>query len=207
MDPNPTLIPTRRLNSKERRVFDRVASEFNHLTPTDEEQITQYAEAVVRYSTASKDSKKRPTVTLPVVNRSTGNVTGQKIVRNTSFATLKEAQAQINSLARRLMIDAHSAEKRLRYTSKKSRSAAGVVASDVASNVALASITEAEIQAEIAVVAKRYTLMTSAQVRAHAIWRLTDPYLNPQFLHPAYRMTQVNGEVVEDTYDLFAPPR
>jgi phage terminase small subunit len=178
MDPNPTLTPTRRLTSKERAVFDRVASEFVHLTPTDEEQITQYAEAVARYTSAAKECKKHPTISLPVVNRSTGNITGEKIVRNTSFASLKEAQTQMNSLARRLMIDAHSAEKRLRLASKIARSAFGIVASEVAANIAALSITEKQIEAVMRDAAGRYTAMSPAQLREYAIWVLTDPYLN-----------------------------
>jgi hypothetical protein len=201
MEPNTTLTtltPTRRLSAKERIIFDRLTSAFTHLQPSDEEQITQYAEANVRYQIAAKETKKNPTISVPVVNRSTGNVTGEKSVRNPSFTTLREATSQMNSLARRLMIDAHSSEKRLRLASKKLRSASGVVASNAASNVALASITEKEIKAEMRAVAKMYTAMTPMQVRAEAIWRLTDPYLNPQFLHPDYRMTQIDGVIVED---------
>jgi hypothetical protein len=39
MEPNPKLTPTRRLTAKERAVFNRVASEFTHLTPSDEEMV------------------------------------------------------------------------------------------------------------------------------------------------------------------------
>jgi hypothetical protein len=178
MDPNPALTPTRRLTAKERAVFDRVASEFNHLTSSDEEQLTQYAEANVRYQVAAKATKKHPTISLPVINRSTGNVTGEKIVRNTAFATLKESQAAMNSLARRLMIDAHSAEKRLRLASKIARSAFGIVASEVAANIAALSITEEQIQAAVQDASKKYPAMPPTQLRDYAIWVLTDPYLN-----------------------------
>jgi len=119
------LEPTRRLTSKERRVFDRVSNEFEHLSVLDEEQLTQYAEAVIRYETALKQTRKHPTISVPVVNRSTGNVTGEKHVRNTAFATIKESLSQANTLARRLLIDAHSAEKRQRLLTKRARAAAG----------------------------------------------------------------------------------
>ena len=178
MDPNPTLIPTRRLTSKERAVFDRVASEFVHLTPTDEEQLTQYAEAVVRYTSAAKSVKKSPTISLPVVNRSTGNVTGEKIVRNPAFISLKEASSATASLGRRLMIDAHSAEKRSRLATKRARAELGIVASEVAANIAALSITEEQIEAVMRDASKTYTAMPLAQLRDYAIWVLTDPYLN-----------------------------
>lgn len=193
MDQNPTLIPTRRLTAKERAVFDRVASEFVHLTPTDEEMLSQYSEAVARYTSAAKSVKKSPTISLPVVNRSTGNVTGEKTIRNPAFATLKEATAQMNSLARRLMIDAHSAKKRLRLASKIARSAFGIVASEVAANIAALSITEEQIQAAVQDASKKYPAMPPAQLRDYAIWLLTDPYLNsPPDDDDAYLFAPVN---------------
>lgn len=115
------ITPTRRLNAKERAVFERVVSEFTHLQASDAEQLTQFAEAAVRYEKAAKDTKKNPTVSSPVVNRATGNVTGEKIIRNPAFITLKEAQTAMNSLGRRLLIDAHSAEKRQRLLTKRVR--------------------------------------------------------------------------------------
>jgi hypothetical protein len=111
------LEPTRRLTTRERRVFDRVSNEPEHLT--------QYAEAVARYEDALKSTKKHALISVPVVNRSTGNVTGTKQIRNPAFATLKESLSQANTLARRLLIDAHSAEKRQRLLTKRARAAAG----------------------------------------------------------------------------------
>ena len=78
----------------------------------------------------------------------------------------------MNSLARRLMIDAHSAEKRLRLQSKKARSAAGVVASDVADSAL--NITEEQIQAKIVELAKVYTEATPDALRMEALWHLVE---------------------------------
>jgi hypothetical protein len=115
------ITPTRRLNAKERKVFDRVVADFTHFQPSDAEQLTQLAEATVRYEAAAKETKRNPTVSLPVINRASGNIVGEKVVRNPAYATLKEAQTAMNSLARRLMIDAHSAEKRQRLMTKRVR--------------------------------------------------------------------------------------
>jgi phage terminase small subunit len=116
------LVPIRRLTGKEKKVFDRVVSDFDHLNQTSAEMLCRYSEAFVRYEDASKEVKRHPTVKQPVVNRSTGNVTGFKEIRNPAFRTLAEAQSQLNSLARRLLIDAASETKRLTLQSKKARS-------------------------------------------------------------------------------------
>ena len=178
MDSYNQLAPTRRLTSKERKVFDRVASEFTHLEPSDSEQLSQYAEAVIRYQIAAKETKRHPTVSLPVVNRTTGNVTSSKTVRNPAFLNLREASAQMVSLGRRLLIDAHSAEKRLRLKSKLARSLSGIEASKLAENEALESVTEEQIQAVIDESRKGFLGLNPAQLRAFAIWVLTDPILN-----------------------------
>ena len=94
VDITASPIPTRKLTAKERKVFERVLSEFIHLTSSDGEQLTQYAEAVIRYETAVKETKKHPIVSVPIINRSTGNLTGEKLIRNPAFVTVKE-----NSLA------------------------------------------------------------------------------------------------------------
>lgn len=140
------LEPTRRLSTAERRVFDQIRGDFVHLVASDAEMLTQYAEAAARYQTAAKETKKNPTVSMPVVNRASGNVVGEKIVRNPAFVTLKEAQSQMNALARRLMIDPASAEKRQRLLTKKARA---LVAAEqaAASNRAERQYTEAEIAA------------------------------------------------------------
>lgn len=85
--------------------------------------LTAYAEAVVRYEAAVRETKKRPTIAQPVINRASGNVTGEKEIRNPAFATLREAQQQAATLARRLMIDPASAEKRQRLATRKARTA------------------------------------------------------------------------------------
>ncbi len=170
---NVLLVPTRRLNVKERRVFDRVLSEFVHLGPSDAEQLTQYAEAVVRYETAMKAAKKHSTVSIPVVNRATGNVTGEKIVRNPAFVTLREAQSQMNTLARRLLIDTHSAEKRQRMLTKKARALAASESKSADDAAALNGVTEIQIEAEIVRLAKVYTQATPDVLRCEALWYLT----------------------------------
>ena len=124
MAENDLLTPTRRLLKAEREVFERIRSEFVHLSVTDAEQLTQYAEAVARYEAALRETKKHPTVSAPVVNRRSGNIVGEKVIRNPAFVTLRESQAQMTTLARRLMIDAHSAEKRQRMLTKKARALA-----------------------------------------------------------------------------------
>jgi len=122
---NPLLVPTRRLKARERAIFDRITNQFNHLRESDAEQLTQYSEASIRYENALKETQKHPVVTVPVVNRSTGNIIGEKTVRNPAYATLKEATQQMTALARRLLIDAHSAEKRQRLLTKNARAFAG----------------------------------------------------------------------------------
>lgn len=172
------ITPTRRLTAKERKIFARVTAEFIHLQPSDAEQLTQFAEAVIRYETAAKETKKHPTVAVPVVNRATGNVTGEKIVRNPAFTTVKEAQSQMNALARRLMIDAYSAEKRQRLLTKKARALAAAEMTSASHEAALSSATEEQIAIEIDRVAKTYIHATPETLRQHAIWYLTDPYIN-----------------------------
>jgi phage terminase small subunit len=169
--PNAALIPTRRLTTKERAVFERLTQEFNHLSSSDAEQLTQYAEAVIRYQIAAKETKKNPTVSIPVVNRSTGNTTGHKVVRNPAFVTLREASAQMISLGRRLLIDAHSAEKRLRMASKLARSAAAVAAN---SSDYEANLTEEQIETKMRELAISYTQATPETLRYEAILDLVE---------------------------------
>jgi phage terminase small subunit len=175
-----SIQPTRRLPAKERAVFRKVLADFIHLQPSDAEQLTQYAEAVVRYQKAEKETRKRPTISTPVINRSTGNVTGEKIIRNPAWATLKEAQQQMNTLARRLMIDATSADKRQRLLTKKARSLAAQETGSAESQSAIANLTEFQIQERIAELRKVYTQATDDVIRDAAIWELTvcDPLLN-----------------------------
>lgn len=172
------ITPTRRLAAKERKVFDRVVSEFLHLQPSDAEQLTQYAEAIVRYETAVKESKKHPTISVPVINRSTGNIVGEKLIRNPALTTLKEAQSQHSSLARRLMIDAHSAEKRQRMLTKKARALQASEQKSANDASALNDVTEEQIQVEIQTLREIFTEATPSSLRQRAIWQLTDPYLN-----------------------------
>jgi phage terminase small subunit len=115
------INPVRKLSAKERKVFDRVVSDFSHIGQTASEMLCRFAEASVRYEDAVKDIKKNPTVKTAVINRSTGNIVGYKEVRNPAFRTLSEAQSQMNALARRLLIDAASENRRLTLLSKKSR--------------------------------------------------------------------------------------
>jgi phage terminase small subunit len=186
--PNEAITPSRKLAAKERKIFDRVVSEFIHLQTSDAEQLTQYAEAVVRYEAAAKDVKKSPTIAVPVVNRSTGNIVGEKLVRNPAFATIKEAQAQVNALARRLLIDAHSTEKRQRLLTKKSRALAASETQSAEDAAKLSGVSEAEIQGEIDRLAKIYIHATPETLRNQAIWYFThylplmndgdDDYLN-----------------------------
>ena len=173
---NTSITPTRKLTVKERKVFDRVLAEFIHLAPSDAEQLSQYAEAVIRYEKATKESKRHPTVSIPVVNRATGNIVGDKVVRNPAFATIKEAQSQVTALARRLMIDAHSSEKRQRLLTKKARALAASEAKSASNASALNSVTEGQIQAEMVEVANLYTNATVEVLRQEALWRLTVCY-------------------------------
>lgn len=168
-----TLSPTRRLNKAERTVFERVNSEFIHLTTSDAEQLTAYAETVVRYEIALKSTKKNATISVPVVNRSTGNVTGEKIIRNPAFATLKEAQSQMVALARRLMIDAHSAEKRQRLLTKKSRAMIAAEQKQAADSASIADIDESAVQAKIDELRTVYTEATEDTLRTLAEWHFT----------------------------------
>jgi hypothetical protein len=121
MSSDSLITPTRRISSKERKVFDRVLSSFEHLQASDAEQLTSYSEAVVRYETAAKECKEFPTIEQPVVNRASGNIVGHKVVRNTAHASMKEAGSQMISLARRLLIDTASANKRMTLLSKRAR--------------------------------------------------------------------------------------
>jgi len=170
-NPNGTLTPTRRLTAKERKVFDRVTSEFTHLKQSDADMTAQYAEASVRYATAAKEVKAHPMVGKPVVNRSTGNVTGETLIRNPLFRTVSEAQAQMNSLARRLMIDAASAEKRNRLASKLMRALEANEAGKVAG--AALNITEGQIKEKMEELSIIYFLATPETLRSEALWELT----------------------------------
>jgi phage terminase small subunit len=168
-----SIVPTRRLPAKERAVFDKVLTDFIHLAPSDAEQLTQYAEAVVRYRKAEKDTRKDPTISTPIVNRATGNVVGQRTVRNPAFATMRESQAQMNSLARRLMIDATSADKRQRLLTKKARSMAASESASADAQAAIKNLTEEQIQATMDEFRKKYTYTTEAVLRADVMWYLT----------------------------------
>jgi hypothetical protein len=168
------ITPTRRLNTKEKKVFDRIVSEFSHLQSSDAEQLTQYAETQVRYVLSQNQAKRNPTVTVPVINRSTGNVTGEKTVRNnTAFATMKESAALLVSLGRRLLIDAHSAEHRSRLLTKRARALAASESKAAANAATLNAITEEQIEAGMQEQAKTYTAATPDTLRQLALWHLT----------------------------------
>lgn len=167
------IAPTRKLKAAERRIFDRVTSSFLHLSPSDSEQLTQYAEAVARYEAAIKETKLRPLLSIPIINRSTGNVTGEKTVRNPAFATIKEATGLITSLARRLMIDAHSAEKRQKLLTKKARALAACESKSASDAEILGAINEEQIRAEMCNQAKTYIHASEDALRQNALWFLT----------------------------------
>ena len=193
------ITPTRRLSKKERSVFDRVLADFSHLKSSDAEQITQYAEASIRYADAARDTKKNPTVKVPVINRSTGNVTQYRDVRNPSFRTVKEATSDMNSLARRLMIDSASQNKLLVLESKRARAATGKASMTVWERTVLASITEEQIV---------FKMTEQDCDRAYAIELLTDPYRagNEHLFHPDYFIVMWGGREW-DSRDPNAPPQ
>jgi phage terminase small subunit len=192
------ITPVRRLTKKERVVFDRVLADFSHLKSSDAEQITQYAEASIRYADAAKDTKKNPTVKVPVINRSTGNVTNYKDVRNPQFRTVKEAVSDMNSLARRLMIDAASENKRLVLESKKARAGTGKASMTAWEKAAMASVTEEQIT---------FKMAERECSRESAIDLLTNPYVagNEHLFHPDYNVV-VFGGIEWDIRDPEAPP-
>jgi hypothetical protein len=145
----------------------------------------------IRYEEATKETRKNPTVSTPVVNRATGNIVGERIIRNPAFATLKEAASAIRSLARRLMIDAHSAEKRLRLLTKKSR--ALVAAESQAADDATNTITEEQIAAKIKEQKAQGLAYDEVGLRTNAIWLLT--------VHdPDMRRWAEEGETFDDLY-------
>jgi phage terminase small subunit len=192
------LVPTRRLLKKERAVFDRVASQFSHLKQTDEDMLTRYSEASVTYTEAVRQTKKHPTVKTPVINRSTGNVTGYKEVRNTAYRTVSESQSQLNSLARRLLIDAASENKRLLLQSKLSRAASGLDSLARSEREILASLTEEQIT---------FKMAERECSRESAIDLLTNPYVagNEHLFHPDYNVVMFGG-IEWDIRDPEAPP-
>lgn len=164
------ILPTRKLTAREQKVFDRVLAEFVHLTSADAEMLTQYCEAVARYQAAARETKKNPTIDLPVVNRATGNIVGHKPVRNPAFITLRESQSQANSLARRLMIDSVSTEKRQRLQSKQAKALAAREAKIVAESALKNGITEEQIQGEMERLRSVYIHATEDVIRQQAIW-------------------------------------
>lgn len=202
------LVPTRRLSARERKVFDRVASEFTHLKSTDEDMLTRFAEASIRYADAAKSTKQHPMVSKPVVNRSTGNIVGETLIRNPLFRSVSEAQSQMNSLGRRLMIDAASENKRLILLSKKARSASGLEADAIAGRDYREHISEEQIEEEIQTTLDRgefHWLTTDEMRRSFVIWYLTDPYLNDNLPHPGYNIVKINGTEY-DLHDSDTPP-
>ena len=177
MNPLNVVMPNKRLAAKERRVFDRVVSEFAHLKQSDADMIARYSEAFIRYETAAAQVKRYPMVQKPTINRSTGNVVGTTPVRNPLFRTVAEAQSQMNSLARRLLIDAASENRRLSLQSKKARSAAAVAAESAT------RYTEEEIEREALERAKRFPLATAATLRQLAI-DVFDDFFSPDWDDP-----------------------
>lgn len=167
------IIPTRKMTAREQKVFDRVLTDFVHLTPSDSEMLTQYAEAVVRYETAAKEAKKNPTISLPVINRASGNIVGHKDVRNPAFVTVREAQSQANSLARRLMIDAVSAEKRQRLQARRLQALAAKETKEAAQSAAEHGVTEEQIQMEMERCRSVYINCSDSVLRHEAMWYLT----------------------------------
>lgn len=143
------LEPTRRLAPKERRQFERVVGQYSHFLPGDADALTRLAVAYARYIDAEKDTRKNPMVQIPVVNRSTGNVTGHKPARNPAFATLKEMAQLIARLERNLLIGPAYDAKRQAMLTKRARAAQGA-AEDAAEESAIDSaITPEVIAAEI----------------------------------------------------------
>jgi len=170
---NPSILPTRKLTAKERRIFDRILAEFVHLNSSDAEQLTQYSEAVARYERAAKETKLRPTIDSPVVNRASGNITGYKSIRNPAFITLRESQSQANSLARRLMIDAVSTEKRQRLQSKQMQALSGREAKIAAESARNCWVSEEDVQEEMERRRAIYRYSNEDVLRQEAIWYLT----------------------------------
>ena len=173
MSASQLLAPTRRLPAKERRVFDEVLSNFVHFGPSDAETLTQYAEAVIRYEKAAKEAKRNPTLTLPTFNKATGNQTGTRVVRNPALTTIKEAQTQMATLARRLMIDPSSAEKRARLLTKRSRALLASEQAQAANKDISRKFSEAEVEAMMRQLQDQNTVVHRAEnLRDVAIFHL-----------------------------------
>lgn len=167
-----TLKPTRRLTAAESRVFRQVSSDFVHFGSTDAEMLTAYAEAVVRYQDAAKEAKRKPTLTVPTFNKATGNKTGKKIIRNPALTTVKEAQQQMMSLARRLLIDPASAEKRQRLLTKKARAMAASEQAYAAQSDAAPKWSEEEITTMMKRLAPAFASTPAVDMRSAAICEL-----------------------------------
>lgn len=184
------LRPTRRLNKREKSTFDGIRSSFSHLTGADSELLTMYAETAERYRVAARDAKKSPTLAVETFNKSTGNATGVKVIKNPAATMAKESLSALTSLARRLLIDPASAEKRQRLLTKKSR--ALQAAEQAEAEQTGRQFAEADIGAMMAeLINRRYILrghaLRNAAIRElellHDLADTADMVNDPEFAH------------------------
>lgn len=143
------IEPTYKLAIKERREFERILAQYSHFLPGDADALTRLAVLYSRYRSAERETKRKPMVDVPIVNRSTGNVTGHKQTRNPAFATLRETSVQIARLERNLLIGPAYDAKRQAMLTKRARAAQGAEQAAAEESAIEIAITPAVIAAEI----------------------------------------------------------
>lgn len=144
------IKPTKRLAPKARKHFDRITAQNPHLLPENADAVTSYALALAGRDAAEIEITKRPRITVPVVNRSTGNVTGHAVKRNTAaFADLRLYSQQVRQYERSLRIGPAYDAQRSAMTTRRARREQAAVKDANSEDAILAAITHADILATV----------------------------------------------------------
>ncbi len=108
-----------------KKLWKKVTDEHTHLTTADSELLAAYVESWAMLQLAQDALREHGLIlSEPIVNRSTGNVTGHKRMKNPAHGIAKDERAAMQSLSTKLGLDPSSRE-RLGVdllTAKRSRS-------------------------------------------------------------------------------------
>jgi len=102
----------RDLSAVAKRLWKRLVAANIHLDESTTELLAAYCESYANWCLAQSDIREHGlTLKEPVVNRSTGNVVGYKVVKNPSVTIAKDEKQAMQSLAAKLGLDPTSRER------------------------------------------------------------------------------------------------
>jgi P27 family predicted phage terminase small subunit len=147
-----------------KKLWKKVTDEHSHLTTADSELLAAYVESWAMLQLAQNALREHGLIlSEPIVNRSTGNVTGHKRMKNPAHGIAKDERAAMQSLSTKLGLDPSSRERLgVDITQRKSASPAHLPRMEYRDNDPLFLVTADEAE-----FAAKWEAMTPEEQDAH----------------------------------------